>query len=372
MQVTVSAQTLTPVLPDLLEGLSKLDNASLLTGIELTAVQNALYLASTDTESYLRIKIPATVTTPGTLLVPGRVWATVIQKMPPTDITFATTPTGSLQVLYPHGRITLQLLPDGKLPPFPTNHVPAITIPGAQLIDLYRRIAFNCATDETRAILQGIAGTPHDQHIEWSATNGARAGFHRTLMPDPLPDSLHDNTTATWVIPPGVLRRLLHLNPITPIQLQFGPQFVTFQAENFVLHARILSGEYPDLSHVFPEEYCTTITTDRKELISAIERLQVLSDKHHMPSIECHLTPPTGALTIQANDNTAEEWIDGTILGRDLTLTLNPRYLLDAAKACTSDLIAIRCSGPQSALLIHNLPEDPLQFIVLPQRPILT
>ena len=64
----------------------------------------------------------------------------------------------------------------------------------------------------------------------------------------------------------------------------------------------------------------------------------------------------------------ASDTIECNVNGEELYMGFNCRYMLECIRACESEKISVKISGPLSPIIIEPLNEDNALYLVLPIR----
>ena len=128
------------------------------------------------------------------------------------------------------------------------------------------------AHDELRPILNGMFVTLHDNKIEYCATDG------HAMITECL-DYDYDNKSASVIIRNNIFRAVSDMTLGTEsTKISFDNNIMMIQSGNAVLFAKQVEGNYPNFNAVIPTEHKLKEVVNKKELMSAINRLNTINN----------------------------------------------------------------------------------------------
>ena len=117
-----------------------------------------------------------------------------------------------------------------------------------------------------------------------------------------------------------------------------------------------------------PAECEHTVTADRHELITCIERVSLIVSEKLKNPVRMHFDGSYVQMScITAVGKSYDECaFDGSI--EDLEIGFNNRYLLDALRAAGDDKVKVQLKGSLNPIVIEPLEGDKYTYLVLPVR----
>ena len=138
--------------------------------------------------------------------------------------------------------------------------------------------------------------------------------------------------------------------------------------KNTVITSRLYAGEFVRKENIFPVAFTTTVNVRRAEIIDSVERASVLirGDKNNLITFDIKL----GKIVINANSDMGkvEETVAADLDGKELKIAMNGKYLLDALKALTSEVVVLSFNTSVSPFTLENAEEGGSQYLILPVR----
>jgi DNA polymerase-3 subunit beta len=141
---------------------------------------------------------------------------------------------------------------------------------------------------------------------------------------------------------------------------------IVFETESHFLSTRLISGDYPRYLELFPTQFTYQATFAREEMISAIERVAVMSDdRTHL--IKMHFEGDTLQITANTPDlGRAQEEVSMLFDGQVLDLSVNVRYLLDVLMRLGHPDVSFEMTGPLKPIIIKSVGDENYRYLLMP------
>lgn len=294
--------------------------------------EGTLTLSAFDYEVSARITVPADVVEGGTALVLGRLLADISRNLPPRPIDVATD-GNKLQVTCGSSRFSLLKMPSEEYPTLPTSPAPSGTVAGDTFTQAVAQVSVAADRGDTLPILTGVRVEIDGEKMTLLATDRYRLAM-RELTWNPT-DSAASHIA---LIPARTLSETARsLGAAGSVELSLGGAaggdgLVGFEAGSRRTTSRLLDGEYPKVSSIFPTSSETEAIVSTAELIEAVKRVALVAERN----TPVRLTFGEGQVSIEAgtgDDAQASEAVESTLTGEGLEIAFNPGYLLDGLGA---------------------------------------
>ena len=125
--------------------------------------------------------------------------------------------------------------------------------------------------DDTKAILTGVRIACKDNQLELASTDGHRLG----VASFKLEQSVQDFAVT---LPSKSLMALSKLEGDT-VYLSVNEVNARFEVGETTLICRLLDGHYPQYRQLIPNQFSRKVTVTKRQLLTALDRLQVLTDQ---------------------------------------------------------------------------------------------
>ncbi|MEP7161113.1 MAG: DNA polymerase III subunit beta, partial [Dermatophilaceae bacterium] len=296
-------------------GLPNRPPVPVLAGVLIEADEaGTLTLSAFDYETSARITVPADVEESGTVLVLGRLLADICRNLPTRPIDVATEGN---KVRLSCGSIQFSLLrmPSDEYPSLPVSPEPSGSVAGDVFTQAVAQVAVAADRSDTLPILTGVRVEIDGSQMTLLATDRYRLAI-RELEWNPRDSA----TEAVLLVPARTLAetaKALGASAAVDIALgdaAGGDGLVGFEAGQRRTTSRLLDGEYPRVSSIFPSSVDTEAVVQTSSLVEAVKRVALVADRN----TPVRLRFTDGLLAIDAgagDDAQAFEEVECTLTG---------------------------------------------------------
>lgn len=337
----------------------------ILANVLVSASPDQLVLTATDLEVELRTQATAQCDGSGEFTLPARKLIDICKALPEgADIELsiegekATLRSG-------RGRYTLGTLPAQDYPSIePAAATEVLELPEKVLKRLIDKTYFAMAQQDVRYYLNGMLLEVGPGRIRTVATDGHRLA----LCDEPFEG---DTSLDIQVILPRKavleLSRLLGDSEDT-VKLELSSSHVRLTLARASFTSKLIDGRFPDYERVMPGGEPQTVVVDRDVLKQSLTRTAILSNEKYR-GIRFRLSP--GLLHLQAHNpeqDEAEEEVEISYNGDEMTIGFNVGYLLDVLGTIDSEDVKIAVADANSSSLITNADSDACRYVIMPMR----
>lgn len=325
--------------------------------------EGILHLTGYDLDLGISTSIAASVETDGEITLPAKLLSEVIDRQSSDSAISFTCKDEQAEVKTLSGSYLLTGIAANDYPSLPLwQKKNGIRFDSSAFCEGLRATMFACGKEESKQILTGVNITQGDQGFCFAATNGHRLAVYctkETISDRPL------NVT----VPSKSLKQLSGLISGGEIELFANQGQLVFDGTSQFLISRTLDGAYPPYEKLIPDKFNREVMMDRKNFIHALERVAVIADQNNSVIKIC--VSDTVTLSVEAQDiGKAEEQVPATeIIGDDILIAFNVRYLLEGLKAISSESIRLFMNSETAPAVIR--PVDPITsadylYLVMP------
>jgi DNA polymerase III subunit beta len=348
--------------------------------LEATSNPDLIQLTGFDLSLGIQTSFIAQVDDEGILTLPAKLLNDIVAKLPPGDITLDDEAGENLvTITSASGRYQVRGMSAEEFPELPsieqgeTNQLSA-----AAFIDGLKGSLVACSQDESKQVLTGVYLKVEPERLEFAATDGHRLGIVEVYPSDSEAsegestpaDSGHKESFEVTV-PAKALRELEKMlgsgQEGDKLALQLEQGQVVFGWGERKLTTRTLEGKYPDYRLLIPKQFQRQITLDRKQLLSALERIAVLSDQTNLVKFSIDSTNQSIDLSVESQDRgSGRESMLAQISGESLDIAFNIKYLMDGLKTLPTQEITISLNGPLEPVILTPLGGVKMTYLVMP------
>ncbi len=330
--------------------------------IKIEAKSEEVTLLATDGELSIRKSFKAEVFEEGAVCVPGKLFSDFIGKLTDLDLTLKTSEKG-LEICYLDSGSAIQTLPAEEFPEIDLEiGENSFVLKSASLKKLIAKTTFCCAQDDSRPILKGCL-FDFKEKVEVTALDGYRLALAE--------GEIVSKTGEKQLICPA--RTLLEIARMieddeSEVTLYSQGGMMMVSSGDMTVVSRLYQGDFIRKESVIPASFTTTLTVDKASLLASVERAAILirGDKNNLVTLEM------GGGTLRIYSHSENGNVDETLLaeteGKDLTVSMNAKFLSDALRALEEERVTASFNGPVSPFIVQNAVKKDSLYLILPVR----
>ncbi|MDC0215319.1 DNA polymerase III subunit beta [Candidatus Marinimicrobia bacterium] len=228
-------------------------------------------------------------------------------------------------------------------------------------------VSFAVSKDDLKPALTGVFFKVDSDLITAVATDGHR-----------LAQFLCKNkTTASFtgevIIPKKFLNTVgSYISGKKDVLLLINDSVFTAKIGKDTIYTRIIDEKFPDYESVIPKDNDKELQVDRKELLAAVKRVSIFSNK---TTQQVAMKTETAKLLITTEDpekaSKAQEVLSVSYESDSIEIGFNASYLKDVLSHLTSDNITLKLNTPISASLFYpnnNTEDEKTSMLLMPIR----
>lgn len=337
MKITIDRKTLVNALTTVKNAASHKAALPVLANVAICAFEKSVEFICTDMNINIRVKAEAVVSgktdkDKGTTVRVGLLHDLV--RSFPGDSVELEVFKSCVKVRCGEARYNLGTLDIDEFPATPrVTSVSDFKLPQATLRRLLEATAFCSRTaDEGRYVLcgsyLGINGS-----ITAAATDGRRLAVLSAETTEKL-------TKASVVIPRQTVDELLRLlsdDEDKKVAVVIGEKNIQFVFNDTTIVSKVIEGNYPDYTKVIPKDLDEPVTVGRVDLLSMLQRVNLVAEKCFIELRGQTLTVRSYAVDKDRNFGDAQEALLVPKIKKEVTTRFNIQYLIEALQAVTDD-----------------------------------
>ncbi len=358
-----------------------------LSGLLISAGQEEgggfLTLSCFDYEVSARVRVPAEVAEPGTVLVPGRLLVEIVRALPPHQVSVADDPDG-VSVSCGDAAFMLTPLPLGEYPDLPELPQLAGTADGGTLATAIGQVTPAARRDDTLPMLTAVSIELDGPVMTLAATDRYRLAV-RNLDWNPAPGAGQDGAgpagagpgRQALLVPARTLSdaaRMMSPGTEARVMMSLSPSaeaMIGFETGERRLTTRLLAGEFIRYKSRFPAEFGCAADLPADAFAEAVRRVALVAER----GTPVQLSFAPGRVTVGAatqGQARARETVAAGFTGDQPSIAFNPQYLLDGLAAIDSDTARLAFTEPGKPALLTGKPAENGQpdyrYLLMPIR----
>lgn len=389
MHFAIDKEILVKALRDVTNAVATRVVQPILSNVLIESVDEAgLRFSATDLDLAIQAKCAGNVYTPGSITLPGKKLLEIVAKLPNKMVNFTINKENmETSVTCERSKFTLTGLPAEDFPKLvDSKSVEGLLMPADILRRSIVQTSFAAASYDISNILGGVYLLLDNEVFESTATDGSRLSHRREALRVAVPagkgedtekehegkvqTALADKPVSLKAIVPAractELVKLLDAKAQPEVRIAVVSGQITFETENCFLSSRLISGEYPRYQELFPTEYKYFAKFERAAVLSAIERVAVMSDERtHL--VKFHFEDETLQISANTPDlGRATEEVQMHFEGQVLDVAVNVRYVLDVLQRLTTDEVQLEMTGPLKPLIFRGVNDSNFKYLLMP------
>lgn len=330
--------------------------------IKITATGDEVTLLATDGELSIEKKVRAEVFEEGEICVPGKLFSDFIGKLTDVEVTIQTGEKG-LEIRYLESGTYMQSVSAEEFPKIDLEiGENSFVMKKSALKRVIGETVFCCAQDDSRPILKGCL-LEFKEKLEITSLDGYRLALSSAEI---LEKSGEKNLICPARTLIEIARSLTDGDEEITVYSQNGMMLVN--TEGMTILSRLYQGEFIRKENVLPTSFSTNVTVTRAELISSVERAAILirGDKNNLVTLD--IGGEQIRITSASEAGNVAESVKADTDGKDIVISMNAKYLLEALHALTEERTVLSFNGPISPFILQNQERKDSLYLILPVR----
>jgi DNA polymerase-3 subunit beta len=401
MHFAVQKDVLVKALKDVTSAVATRVVQPILSNVLIESVNSTtLKFQATDLDLSIEAKVPGVVYTNGSITLPGKKLLEIVSRLPNELVAFQVNKeTMETAVTCHRSKFSMTGLAADDFPKLvDASSVDGVLMPADILRKCINQSAFAAANYDSSSILGGVYLVIENGSVACTATDGSRLAHRKEVLTVTVPaakkteSDKESESKSEAKAPTATLERPSNLKAIVPakacmevvklldtfekgnkgqgsgneIRISIVSGQIVFETDTHFLATRLISGEYPRYQELFPGEYKYLANLKTDELVSAIERVSVMSDdRTHL--IKLHFEGDTVQVTANTPDvGRAQEEVPISFEGQVLDIAVNVRYIQDVLQRLNTDEVRIEMTGPLKPLIIKAVGDECYKYLLMP------
>ncbi|MBK8470667.1 MAG: DNA polymerase III subunit beta [Candidatus Phosphoribacter sp.] len=374
MKFRVEREVLADAVTWVARGLPNRPPVPVLSGVLVEADRaGTVTLSAFDYEVSAKVTFAADVDEGGTVLVTGRLLADIARNLPSHPVEVSTEGT-KVQVTCGTSRFSLLMMAADDYPTLPASPNSSGSIAGDVFTQAVHQVAIAADRGDTLPILTGVRMQVDGERITLLATDRYRLAM-RELTWTPAASS----AAYTALIPARTLSDTAKaLGAAGSVELAFGSHaggegLIGFEAGQRRATTRLLDGEYPKVTSIFPTSVDTEAVLSTSALVEAVKRVSLVAERN----TPVRLRFAEGQVAIEAgagDDAQASEAVECSINGPDIEIAFNPHFLLDGLAVVGTPFSRLSFTQPSRPAVLTGQAEaegdadSSYRYVLMPVR----
>jgi len=336
-------------------------NLPILENVLVRAENGVIHFTSTNLETAVSCTVRGKVEKNGECTIPSKLFFDYVSLLPNEPVNMEAE-NDHLSVVCGNHKTKMNGLPSADFPLIPSvEEGDVYKIPADDFRNALSRVLFAVATNESRPELTGVSFQFRQADGEDRLVLASTDSYRLAECAIKLVSSVSDDAS-NLIVPARTLTEVNRILSVFKDDME-SPSAVTMNvAENQIvfkygsveLISRTIEGAYPDYQQIIPSQFETEARIDRDDFIKAVKTASLFS-RAGLFDVTLNMDADANALSVTSVDakrgeNTNTFPVEAE--GKENTVTVNYKYLLDGLNAIDADEIVFQMIDPTNPCLI--------------------
>lgn len=370
MKFVISTQELNALISKIQNVVALKPTIPILSNFLIEAFNDELILTATDLTVGIRCQTEAKILEEGSTTLPAKRLAQLIRELTTINVEVSSNTNEVTTIVAGTSRFKINGMSKTEFPSLPDlTNTNAFQIKQSDLKDLFYRTSFAVSKEDNRYVLTGVLMQIAQQQATFVGTDGKRLA--RAFINVDVPSDF----TCQCIIPLKAVDEILkNLTDDGDVKISLMPDKIAFEANQTRILTKLLSGDYPDVNRVIPEQAENIVTLHREELMTLLRQVSLFTADHHH---SVRFTFIDGELKLTANTMDIGEGHVGMPVnyqGPKLEIAFNPGFFLDILRHCKEETVTMGLIDAYNPGLItdgqqtNGLHQVSPLFVIMPMR----
>jgi DNA polymerase-3 subunit beta len=153
------------------------------------------------------------------------------------------------------------------------------------------------------------------------------------------------------------------------IELYYNDNQLSTHVGDVYYTSRLIDGAFPNYRQIVPKSFSTEAIMLREDFSTSLKSLSVFADKFSQVGVS--ILPNKKSVELSSRNPDVGEQVSSvksTILGDELSMNFNGRYLADSLQAISGESVRIQSNGPGKAILIKDASDESFYYLAMPMN----
>ncbi|OGN59375.1 MAG: DNA polymerase III subunit beta [Chlamydiae bacterium RIFCSPHIGHO2_12_FULL_27_8] len=334
-----------------------------LSNVLIEAQNGQLILSATDLTTSMKCQTDAKVVEEGSIALPAKRFFHLVRELTSPQIKISCLNEEVAEITSLSSHFKINGMSKSEFPSLPDiGNAIQININSSTLKDMLSRTYFSAAREDSRYVLNGIYMNISNNLVTFIATDGKRlAKIHSNIDVDP-------SLQGSYILPLKAVEEMIKMltDDLETVTLSLTHDKIFLETANLTLMTKLLSGQYPDVEKVIPENANVSIIIHREELITLLRQVSLFTSdssgsvKFVFDQNQLQLT----ALSSDIGEGNVTMPVDYS--KEPFEIAFNPYYFMDILRHSKDETITFSIQDAYNPGMITD--STNAIFVIMPMR----
>lgn len=330
--------------------------------ILIDASEDEITFTTNDMELGIETRVKGEIVERGKIALDAKFLADIVRKLPDSEVTIETDGDYMASIICEKSKF---LIPGKSGEDF--SYLPyierdkSIVLSQFELKELIRQTIFSIGDNENNKIMTGELFEVSGDILKVVSLDKFRVSIRKHKL-----DREYDNVK---VIVPGKtlneISKILTGEADRQVDVYFSSNHILFEFDETIVLSRLIEGEYFKIDQMISKDFNTSIKVNRKELLDCIDRATLFYSEGNKKPVVFNIEDGSLKINIVSTTGKMNEDIDIDKEGNNLTIGLNPKYLIEALRVIDDENVSIFFMRAQEPCTIKD-DEGKYIYLILP------
>ena len=330
-------------------------------GIHLNLAGDSLSVTGSDGDLTVRVVAQVGGQEDGVAVMPAKLAADIARALDSGQVEVEIGDDGA-SIGSGRSNFSLRTLASEEFPRFEPPAGDEVTLSAAGVAAALDQVVSAASGDDSRPILTGVLLAAEDDGLRFVATDS-----YRLAMRD-LPGTSVLGRDQTVLVPSralDVVGRLL--GDADDLVVCLGEREAIFTVGDVQIVTRLIEGEYPNYRGLIPDDHPNSLIVARDDILDALRRVRLLATDN-TPVRLAMGADGLELIAITQDIGQAQETVDATYEGEDLTVAFNPTYLIQGLEVCPDEELRLETCDALKPAVIRGTEDEDFLYLLMPVR----
>ena len=368
MKLTINKNILLENLTNVVKAISPKNIIPILNGIMFELTDEGLYLLASDSDltikSFIDKEKISKIEQTGTIIIQSKYIIDIIRKMPNDEINIEVIDGLKIRIFTETSQYNLNCLNSSDYPRITLEDAKTpISISSELIKKMIKQTIFAVSIQESRPLLTGINIKINGNVLECVATDSYRLAKKTIMLENVYPENID-------IVIPG--KNVQELDKILGedgnVEMHLFTNKVLFKYKNIIFQTNLLSGTYPNVNNLIPNDFEIIINTNLNDYYSSIDRAALLTQSKDKNIVR--MQTKDSILNISSYSSEIGKVEDQVTISKntdkDIAISFSAKYMMEALRALTDEELLILLNNDSSPIILKSLKDETLIQLILP------
>ncbi len=329
----------------------------------IEAKNKNVVVRATNLDLGIEIVLPVKIEKEGVAAIPGQILNNFLNQSVGDKGVVIESVDGNVKIVSDYGNTVIKSLNTDDFPTIPKiEGGKGFKINSKEFIRGIKAVWYSSAISSMKPELSSVYIYSNEDGLVFVATDSFRLAEKKVKM-----KNMKD--FGSVLIPvkniPEIMRVLESSQE--EVDVTISKNQISFSFSGVYLTSRVVEGVFPDYKQIVPKEHKTRVTALKQDVAGAVKVATIFSDKFNKISIKA---APKEKLfefatkNADVGENTTK--IEAVIVGEEIAINFNYRYITDCFQSIESDSLNFDFNGLTRPLIIRGASDNSFTYLVMP------